>query len=84
MVDKNPGQVTAYLRPAVLDALKRLALKQQRSVSWLVSHAVVQLVSELGEYSLKQQREDGPRQVDLEDAIVAAVKRGPVKSARHK
>jgi predicted transcriptional regulator len=82
---KNPGQVSAYLDANVLSMLEKIAIEEDRSVSWLVGFAVKQLIADRVE---KQQPfRDGAakhRQVDLEDAIVAAVKRGPLKSAKHK
>jgi predicted transcriptional regulator len=82
---KNPGQVSAYLDANVLSMLEKIAADEDRSVSWLVGFAVKQLIADRVE---KQQPfRDGAakhRQVDLEDAIVAAVKRGPIKASKHK
>ena len=83
MTDKNPGQVSAYLAADVLAAMKRLAVKQDRSLSWLVAYACMQLAADQGELSSSAQQRQ-VRQVDLEDAIAAAVERGPIKQAQHR
>jgi hypothetical protein len=80
--------VSAYLEPQLFEVFKGIADKEDRSVSWLVGFAIKQFVNGRsfnarlkGEPSLLPK---SPGQVDLEDAIVAAVKRGPVKTAKHK
>jgi predicted transcriptional regulator len=80
---KNPGQVSAYLDANVLSMLEKIAADEDRSVSWLVGFAVKQLISQRVARSGITAPGAG-RQVDLEDAIVAAVKRGPVKASKHK
>jgi hypothetical protein len=112
MVEKNPGQVSAYLDEWTLKQIKAYADAEDRSVSWVVGFAVKQFFVARQANPLdasaalkRDPRPDyakltaphlrGPviqahadtngipgRQVDLEDAIVAAVKRGPVARSR--
>ena len=77
MVDKNPGQVSAYLDEWTLAQIRAYAESEDRSVSWVVGFAVKQFFVAL------QAKPGVSRQVDLEDAIRAS-KRGTSKSARHK
>jgi hypothetical protein len=78
--------VSAYLDGNTLAMLKKIAEDEDRSVSWLVGFAVKQLIAARAEKA--EPFRDGAakhfRQVHLEDAIAAAVKRGPLKSAKHK
>jgi predicted transcriptional regulator len=73
--------VSAYLEPQLFDTFKRLADEQERSVSWLVGFAIKQYIASRAAPHVERVL---PRQVHLEDAIVAAVKRGPLKVAKHK
>lgn len=75
---KNPGQVSAYLDEWTLKQIKAYADAEDRSVSWVVGFAVKQF------FVSRQGKPDLSRQVHLEDAIAAVVKRGPVKPAKHK
>jgi predicted transcriptional regulator len=75
---KNPGQVSAYLDEWTLAQVQAYAKDEDRSVSWVVSFALKQF------FVARQAGKPATRQVDLEDAIAAAVKRGPLKSAKHK
>jgi predicted transcriptional regulator len=88
-MEKNPGQISAYLDAWSLAKVKEMAEKEDRSVSWVVGFAVKQFFS--GPEAVHVARESQAiadarhgRQVHLEDAIAAAVKRGPVKAAKHK
>ena len=76
------GTVSAHVDGNVMAILKQIAADEDRSVSWLVGYAVKQLIAD----RVKNQDAavGASRQVHLEEAIVAAVKRGPVKSAKHK
>jgi predicted transcriptional regulator len=76
---KNPGQVSAYLDEWTLKQIQAYAKSQDRSVSWVVGFAVKQF------FVAHQDKRSAVGQVHLEDAIAAAVKRGPVpKVAKHK
>ena len=95
---KNPGQVSAYLDEWTLKQIKAYADAEDRSVSWVVGFAVKQFFVALqGKPDLSRaagaalKRDPTPdyaklagRQVHLEDAIAAVVKRGPSKVAKHK
>jgi hypothetical protein len=92
---KNPGQVSAYLDEWTLKQIQAYAKSEDRSVSWVVGFAVKQFFvarqANPLDASAAVKRDPRPdyakltgRQVDLEDAIVAAVKRGPSKVAKHK
>jgi hypothetical protein len=78
MAEKNPGQVTAYLDDWTLAQIKSYAKSQDRSVSWVLGFAAKQF------FVGRQGKPGVSGQVDIEDAIVAAVKRGPVKPSKHK
>ena len=82
MMEHNPGQVSAYLDANLLSMLKKIAAEEDRSVSWLVGYAVKQLIAD--RVKSQDAKAGAGRQVQLEDAIVAAVKRGPVKTSKHK
>jgi hypothetical protein len=77
---KNPGQVSAYFDEWTLAQIKAYSEVHDRSVSWVVGFAVKQF------FVAHQSKPAVSRQVHIEDAIAAAVKRGPVKSnsAKHK
>jgi len=79
MMEHNPTQVSAYLDPNVLSMLKKIAAEEDRSISWLVGYAVKQLIVE--RVKAQDAKTGAGRQVQLEDAIVAAVKAGPVTTA---
>jgi predicted transcriptional regulator len=81
-METSNGTVSAHLDGNVLEMVKKIAAEEDRSISWVVGFAVKQLIHERVK---KQDAAAGAqRQVQLEDAIVAAVKRGPSKSAKHK
>jgi hypothetical protein len=73
---KNPGQVSTYLDPWTLAQVQAYAKAEDRSVSWTVSFALKQF------FVARQAGKPATRQVDLEEAIAAAVKRGPVTKPR--
>ena len=81
-MEQQSGTVSAYLDGNVLEMLKKIAAEEERSISWMVGFAVKQLIHD------RVKRQDAAagaqRQVHLEDAIVAAVKRGPSKPSKHK
>jgi hypothetical protein len=72
---KNPGQVSAYLDEWTLAQVQAYVKAEDRSVSWVVSFALKQFFVARGK--------PASRQLDITDAIAAAVKRGP-KVAKHK
>jgi predicted transcriptional regulator len=76
-MEKNAGQVSAYLDEWTLAQLKTYAEAEDRSISWVVGFAVKQF------FVARQAGKPATRQIDLEEAI-AATKRTPVKSAKHK
>jgi predicted transcriptional regulator len=81
-METSNGTVSAHLDGNVLEMVKKIAAEEDRSISWVVGFAVKQLIHERVK---KQDAAAGTqRQVQLEDAIVAAVKRGPSKPAKHK
>jgi predicted transcriptional regulator len=77
---KNPGQVSVYLDEWTLKQAQAYAKSEDRSVSWVVGFALKQFF--VARQAQAQVKPD--RQLDITDAIAAAVKRGPVKPARHK
>ncbi len=91
-------QVTAYLAKSVHRRLKALAESDRRSVSKLAVIAIEDFVKRneqrvlapggmpVSPYQSNIRTAVHPGQVDLEDAIVAAVKRGPQspKASKHK
>jgi len=79
---EQTGTVSAHLDASTLAMLKKICADEDRSVSWMVGYAVKQLIAD----RVKRQdaRVGASRQVDIADAIAAAVKRGPVKTAKHK
>jgi predicted transcriptional regulator len=72
---KNPGQVSAYLDEWTLAQVQAYAKAEDRSVSWVVSFALKQF------FVARQAGKPATRQFDLEEAIAAAVERGPVTTA---
>lgn len=85
-MEQQSGTVSAHLDGNVLEMLKNIAAEEDRSISWLVGFAVKQLIHERVK---KQDAALGAqRQVHLEDAIVSAVKAGPVttteRQAQHR
>ena len=68
------SNVTIFLRPEVLDAVRAAAVEDNRSLSNYIA-GILERAHPLAAAS---------RQVDLEDAIAATVKRGAVRGPRHK
>jgi hypothetical protein len=68
-------QVSAYIPQTLLEKLEAVAKVDRRSLSQVVTLAVEQFIG-------KPEQVVKWRQVDITDAIVAAVKRGP--AAKHK
>jgi predicted transcriptional regulator len=75
--------------------LKEFAVAEDRTVSWVVGFALKQFFvarqANAADVSAALKRDPSPdygklsgRQVDIETAIAAVVKRGPVKPAKHK
>jgi len=85
MEDKTV-QVTAYLLETLHGKLAAVAKAEQRSVSNMLSIAVSELIAKPENVKKWSTNRGGVNsgQVDLEDAIAAAVKRGPVKASKHK
>ena len=88
MPSKNPV-IAVRLDPAMHRQVVALAAAQHRSVSNFVEHALRRLIGPDNEAVLKEiERTDpanrGGRQVDIAEAIAAAVKRGPTKASKHK
>jgi hypothetical protein len=76
--------VTVYLEPSLYEELKRCAVSEARSVSQLASFIIGENIGQfMGAPARKRLRDDG-RQLDITDAIAAAVKRGPFKASKHK
>jgi hypothetical protein len=83
--------VSAYPTESLYSKMQKVADGQHRSVSNLF---IVALTEFLGKpenvafwsenFGDRPGQVKRPRQVDITEAIAAAVKRGPVKSARHK
>jgi hypothetical protein len=84
MADKTV-QVSAYLLADLFQKLKAVALADDRAINWLVVQAVREFIAK-PDNVVKWSRNRGPGvgQVHIEDAIAAAVKRGPLKVAKHK
>lgn len=76
--------ISTYIDDSVAAKLEEIAKAEERSVSWLVGFAVKQMIAARQPNGGFPKVASDSRQVDLEDAIAAAVKKGPVKSAKHK
>lgn len=79
-------QVTAYLLETLHAKLAAVAKSEQRSVSNMIVIAVSEFIGRpenVAKWSTNP-RDVASRQMDITDAIAAAVKRGPVKSSKHK
>lgn len=84
-VKKNPNQVSAYLDEWTMSQVQAYATKNDRSISWVVGFAMKQFFVAAGD--AREPFRDGAAkhgQMDIETAIAAAVKCGPVKAAKHK
>lgn len=82
-MDDKTIQVTAYLLESLHAKLKQLADSEHRSVSNMIVIAVDQFVrGRLPPAAFPPGHTR--RQVDITEAIAEAVKRGPVKSPKHK
>jgi hypothetical protein len=94
MRDPNLKALTVYVDKAIYDAVRVAAEEDGRSVTNFLSRLITAVhvsrtpIADLERMTGKRPSSAPParsaRQVDIEDAIVAAVKRGPVKSAKHK
>jgi predicted transcriptional regulator len=82
MEDKTV-QVTTYVLDSLYARLKALADADKRSISFMVALAVSDLVAKAESVGFEASKKAGS-QVDLIEAIATAVKRGPVKAAKHK
>ncbi len=81
-------QVTAYLLETLHGKLSAVAKADQRSVSNMIVIAVSEFIAKpenVRRWSTNPAHKVEDRQLHLEDAIAAAVKRGPVsKASKHK
>lgn len=78
---KNPGQVSAYLDAWTLAQIQKIALEEDRSVSWLIAFAAKKFCVDRGGVTvLLEPPAKKARQVDIEEQIAASKK----KTAKHK
>jgi hypothetical protein len=70
--------VSVYLEAGLYDVVAAAAKADGRTVSQFIARRLA------SEFVVRPRTAVASRQVDLEDAIVAAVKRGPVPAARRK
>jgi hypothetical protein len=70
--------VSVYLDPGLFDVVLAAAEADGRTVSQFIARRLA------SEFTVRPRTAVASRQVDLEEAIVAAVKRGPVAARRHK
>lgn len=91
-MDDKTIQVTAYLLESLHAKLAAMAKAEHRSLSNMVVIAIDEFVRRAQPGGLPASEFQSnirtaipaSRQMDITDAIAAAVKRGPVKSAKHK
>ena len=86
--------LSTYVDETLLGKLERVAKADDRTMSWLIAQACREFVakpenvqkwdSKNNILPITASSKPDARQVDLEDAIAAAVKKGPVKAAKHK
>jgi hypothetical protein len=94
MRDPNLKALTVYVDKNVYAAVVRRAAAEERSVAKYLARLIAaspfvieEMSSAESERSLgfkPSNQARASRQVDLEDAIIAAVKRGPLKASKHK
>lgn len=77
--------VTVYLPELLHAKISSVSKADRRSMSNAIVLAVEQFIAQPANVpKWSTNRGAGPGQVHIEDAIAAAVKRGPAKSAKHK
>jgi predicted transcriptional regulator len=76
--------ISIYVTPELYAQIEAAASEDDRSVSNYLERAVSNYMTHPSPAKLevRSKRDDG--QMHLEDAIAAAVKRGPVRPAKHK
>jgi len=86
MRDPNLKALTVYVDKAIYEAARRAAAADGRSVTNFVARIIsASPFLQVPIRDLERMTGKGAaRQVHLEDAIAAAVKRGPVKPSKHK
>jgi predicted transcriptional regulator len=78
-------QVSVYIPADLFQKLKTVADADDRAVNYMVLQAVSDLIAKpVNVVKWSRNRGPGVGQVHIEDAISAAVKRGPLKVAKHK
>jgi hypothetical protein len=70
--------VSVYLEPGLYEAVAAAAAADARTVSQFIARRLA------ADFVVRPRTAVASRQVDLEDAIVAAVKRGPVPVVRRR
>lgn len=78
--------LSIYVRPDLLELIESSALADGRSVSNFVERLLDAHVPTTVKYTPAHAERDrqAAKQIDITDAIAAAVKRGPVKVSKHK
>lgn len=76
--------ISIYVTPELYAQIQAAADDDGRSVSQWVERCVSNYMThpQPAKLEVRAKRDDG--QMDLEEAIAAAVKRGPVRAAKHK
>jgi predicted transcriptional regulator len=75
---EQSGTVSAHLDAWTMEQLKKMATDEDRSVSWVIGFALKQF------FVARQGKPGVARQIHIEDAIAAVVKRGPLKVRKPK
>ncbi len=83
-MDRAKRGISIYVTPDLYARIEAAAKDEDRSLSNYLERVVSNYMTHPQPAKLEVRSARDLGQVDLEDAIVAAVKRGPVRPAKHK